>query len=199
MTRLFILLLSCLLPTLGSAAEVTLLYGTQDGGRFEHIDSNTTLDIAADSVWGMIIGTPLNRKQELELLYTRQRTRLQESGKTVPVEELIALDVHYLHLGGTVLSDPYSGWQGFLSGGLGLTHFNPTFSELDSETRPSMSLGLGARWMPSQRVGLRLETRLYGTLFNSQTSVFCGGGCVITVSGNLLTQYSLLAGLVFRF
>lgn len=199
MTRWFFLpLLLILHPAFASAAEVSLLYGAQGGGQLEHIDSGTTLDIAEEPVRALIIGTPLNNVQELELFYSRQKTRLKDNA-ALGDEALTALDIHYLHLGGTVLSERWAGWQGFLSGGLGLTHFSPLPSKPDPETRASMSLGLGARWMPTRRVGIRLETRFYGTLFNNNTSVFCSGGCVVAVSGDLLTQYALLSGIVVRF
>jgi hypothetical protein len=198
MIRFFLPLLLGLFSTFATAAEVSLLYGTQGGGELEHDDTGATLEMAEKPVRALVIGTPLNDEQELELFYSRQQTRLRDSS-AVSNETLSSLDVHYLHVGGTVPSDSLAGWQGFISGGLGVTHFTPLPSELDPETRASISVGLGARWMPTRRVGLRFETRLYGTLFNSNTSVFCSGGCVMTVSGDLLTQYAVFGGIVFRF
>lgn len=196
--RLCLPLFIGLFATAATAAEVSLLYGTQGGGNLEHVDTDSTLKMAEEPVRALIIGTPLNDYQELELLYSRQKTRLRDSS-AVADESLSSLDIHYLHLGGTVVSEPVVDWQGFLSGGLGFTHFSPLPSGVESETRASMSLGLGARWMPTRRVGLRLETRWYGTLFNSNTRIFCSGGCEMRVSGDLLSQYSVMGGVVFRF
>ncbi|MFO7594027.1 MAG: hypothetical protein R6X15_08310 [Pseudomonadota bacterium] len=196
--RFFLLPLLGLFPTFVTAAEVSLLYGSQGGGNLEHVDTDATLKMAEEPVRALILGTPLNDYQELELLYSRQKTRLRDSS-AVADESLSSLDVHYLHLGGTVLSEPVADWQGFISGGLGFTHFSPLPSGVDSETRASMSIGLGTRWMPTRRVGLRLEARWYGTLFNSSTSIFCSGGCEMRVSGDLLSQYSVMGGVVFRF
>jgi len=181
--RFFLPLLLGLCSTFATAAEVTLLYGTQGGGSLEDDATGATLNLAEKPVRALIIGAPLNDDQELELFYSRQESRLRDSS-AVASATLSSLDIHYLHVGGTVLSEKWADWQGFLSGGLGVT---------------SMSLGLGARWMPTERVGLRIETRLYGTLFNSNTSVFCSGGCVMSVSGDLLTQYAVFGGIVFRF
>lgn len=196
--RFFIALLLGLFSTWVTAAEVSVLYGTQGGGRLEDEAAGTTLELAEKPVRALIIGTPLNHEKDLELFYSRQQTHLRDSS-VVANGDIASLDIHYLHLGGTVLSEELAGWQGFVSGGLGVTYFSPLPNELDPETHASMSVGLGARWMPTPRVGLRLETRFYGTLFNSSTSVFCSGGCVLSVSGDLLTQYAVFGGIVFRF
>ncbi|SCZ68381.1 hypothetical protein [Thiohalomonas denitrificans] len=198
MTRLLLPLLFGLFPAFVAAAEVSLLYGLQGGGRLEDLDSGTTLDLAEEPVRGLLIGTPLDAGRDLEFLYSRQETRLRDNA-AVGEEVLADIDIHYLHLGGTVLSDHFEGWQGFLSGGLGLTHFSPRPGGQDSETRPSLSVGLGARWMATRTVGVRLEARGFGTLFNNNTSVFCSGGCTFAVSGDLLTQYAVMGGVVIRF
>lgn len=196
--RYHTLLPFALLCGLARAGEVTLLSGWQGGGALQHIDSDSTLSIAQAPVNGVILGTPLNDEQVLELFYSRQLSRLQASEVAVPQAELIGLDIHYLHLGGTAVTEEYGGWQGFVSGGLGLTHFSPALSGAEAETRPSMSLGLGASWMATRHVGLRLEARLFGSLFNSHTRIFCSGGCDFQVEGDMLSQYALFAGVVLR-
>ena len=192
------LLLLGLFPSAVSAVDISLLSGSQGGGHIEHISTGSTLNFADDSVNALIFSIPRHDNRDMELLYSRQKTRLEEAS-AVPAGELIALDVHYLHLGGTVFSEEFNGVSGFLSGGLGVTRFNPSPGGAVSENRASLSLGMGARWMPTSRVGLRLEGRLFGTLFNSNTAVFCSGGCTFAVSGELLTQYALFGGLVIHF
>jgi len=196
--RFLLLLLFGLCSSFVNATEVSVLFGTQGGGQLEDDTTGATLDLAEKPMQALIIGTPLNYEKDLELFYSRQETHLRDSS-ALPSADISSLDIHYLHLGGTVLSDELAGWQGFVSGGLGVTYFSPRPNGLDPETRASMSVGIGARWMASHRVGLRVETRLYGTLFNSNTSVFCSGGCVMSVSGDLLSQYAVFGGVVFRF
>jgi opacity protein-like surface antigen len=187
-----------LLTTSAIAVEITPLGGTQGGGVLTHIASGETLKLQEAPTQGLIIGWKLNREQEMELLYSRQQTRLQSSNSAIPQSDLFDLDIHTLQLGGTVLSETTHQLQGFLSGGLGITHYTPALSGADSETRASLSLGIGAKWMPVKNVGLRLEARGYGTLFNSTTSIFCSGGCTLSVSGDLLSQYALFAGIIIR-
>lgn len=180
------------------ALDLTPFYGSQGGGDLNHIDSDSTLSLKTTSARGLILGWPISSYQDEELFYSEQQTRLQQGDVAVPPEDLITLEIRTLQLGGTVLSDEYHGLQGFLSGGLGITHYSPSLSGAAAETRPSLSLGLGARWMPTARVGLRLEGRLLGSLFNSDTTVFCSGGCSFSISGELLRQYVLFTGLVVR-
>ena len=108
------------------------------------------------------------------------------------------LEVHYLHLGGTV-DVAQEKWTPFVSGGLGMTHLSPNRYGLDNETLFSLSLGGGLKWYPTNRLGLRFEVRGYGTLSDSSGSLFCDTGCDLEVRGNLLPQYETNLGLIFRF
>jgi hypothetical protein len=198
MGRTALILLLSLLASSATAVEITPLGGTQGGGVLTHIASGDTLQLQEAPTQGLILGWKLNREQEMELLYSRQQTRLQSNNPAIPQSDLFALDIHTLHLGGTVLSETTHQLQGFLSGGLGITRYTPALSGANSETRASLSLGIGAKWMPVKNVGLRLEARGYGTLFNSNTSIFCSGGCTLSVSGDLLSQYALFAGVIIQ-
>ena len=181
------------------ALDLTPLYGGQGGGHLGHINTGSTLTMDSTPVSGVIVSWPMSHFQEYEVYFSQQHTRLLEGDIAVPQQDLISLDVRTLHWGGTVLSEERgNGLRGFLSGGLGVTQYTPSLGVAAAEMRPSASLGLGARWMPTERVGVRLEGRLFGTLFNSNTTIFCSGGCSFTISGDLLTQYALFAGLVVR-
>lgn len=196
--RLTLALLLSVYTTATTAVELSFLGGSQGGGEIEYIDTGSTLNFADDAVRAVVFSVPRGDEKSFELFYSRQHTRLEEE-PLVPAGELMDLDVNYLHFGGALMSEQLYGLQGFLTGGLGITHYNPSLSGAAAENRVSMSLGLGARWMPSDRVGLRLEGRLFGTLFNSNTVIFCSGGCSFAVSGELLNQYAILGGLVIRF
>lgn len=198
MSRIYLFLPLILLSTTSSAFDLTALYGRQDGGRMNHVNTDSSLRLGQSDASGFILGRSISANRDLEIFYSRQQTELKEGEIMVPQEDLFTIDAQYLHLGGTVLSKPNHGLQGFLSGGLGITHFNPSLSGTSAENRLSMNLGIGVRWMPIERVGLRLDGRFYGTLFNSNTSLFCSGGCRLSVSGELLTQYAIFVGLVMR-
>lgn len=182
----------------GYAVEITPIVGHRGGGYFKHIDSEQSLKLKEDTSAGVILGFKYANMQEIELFYSRYSTTLKSGSTALAVSDLFDLDIHYLHIGGAVLSEATDTIKPFLSGGLGMTYFSPALDGADTETRPSLSIGAGIKWMPSKSLGLRLEARGYGTLFNSNSAVFCSGGCRIRVSGDLLTQYEFFAGLIFR-
>jgi hypothetical protein len=70
---------------------------------------------------------------------------------------------------------------------------------LANELRPSVSLGIGYQLPLGERFALRFEARGYATLVNSDSALFCSGGCVISVRGNTVTQGDVQLGFSFRY
>ena len=57
----------------------------------------------------------------------------------------------------------------------------------------------GVKVMPSERVGLRLQIRAWGTFVDSGAAIGCGtGGCAFGFSGSALWQGEATAGLILR-
>ncbi len=76
----------------------------------------------------------------------------------------------------------------------------PKGEGLTSETKLSLSLGGGARFYLTDRLGLRLDARWFGTFFNGSGAVFCSNGaCLLNVQGDTLSQYTATAGVVLAF
>lgn len=198
MKYLYLFFLLCLMSSSVLAMEITPLFGHRGGGDFSHIATDKSLSLNDSSAAGFILGAKQSATQDLELYYSGYSTKLASSSPLIDESEMFDMDVHYLHLGGTVTSGETSDLIPFLSGGLGVTYFSPDLSGADSELRLSMSLGGGVKWFPMDNIGLRLEARGFGTLFNNATYVFCSGGCVVEVSGDVLYQYELFAGIVVR-
>jgi hypothetical protein len=72
---------------------------------------------------------------------------------------------------------------------------------LDSETRFSLSIGLGARHPLGQRLRVRMEGRVFATAMDSDSTIFCSipGACDITVRSDTLIQWEASLGLSFAF
>jgi hypothetical protein len=61
-----------------------------------------------------------------------------------------------------------------------------------------MSLGGGVKWFPSERVGVRLEGRVFGTFVNTESVAATGPrGTVVVGRTDMLVQYNVTVGLIF--
>ncbi len=177
--------------------ELTPFAGYTVGGKFEDVDSGATLELRDEASAGLILDIREGANTQWEILYSRQATGAETSGS--PLD----LDVHYIHAGGTYQGSGEHA-RPFLAATIGATHFEPGLSGLDSETFFSFSIGAGLQLRPTDRIGVRLEARAFGTALESDTDLFCQSGpdanlCIIRSEGSILWQFEALAGLVFRF
>lgn len=182
--------------------EITPLYGYRGGGEF--IDNITQQKHTTDSseIYGVIIGFPYERGKDWEIYYSHQSSKLRSVSLTSPAPTSTAdipLSIDYLHLGGTAPISEQDKMKTFVSGGLGFTYLSPDFSGFQSDLRASLSIGIGMKYYFTDNLALRLESRVLGTMFNSNAALFCNGGCSLSINGSLFVQAEAFAGLVFRF
>ncbi len=182
--------------------ELTPFAAYRIGGDFEDDETGEEFDLDDSEAFGLIFNIRAKPQGQWEILYAQQSTEVDTAG-TFVASESIDLDVRYFQLGGTYLYDGDRVLP-FIALTIGVTHFDPEFSDLDSETYFSASFGGGIKMDLSQRVGVRLEGRVYSTFLESNSRIFCssdagGGQCLIESSGTTLNQWEARAGLVFRF
>ena len=182
--------------------ELTPFAAYRMGGDFDDDETGDDFDLEDSGAAGLIFNIATREEGEWELLYTRQSTDLDtESAPDAPPS--IDMDVEYLHLGGTYLFDGDNA-KPFIALTLGVTRFDPSFGDLDSESYFSASFGAGLKVDATEQLGVRLEGRVYTTLLDSDSNIFCSsnfgvGECIIEASGTTLTQWEARAGLIFRF
>ncbi|MBL8200240.1 MAG: outer membrane beta-barrel protein [Chromatiales bacterium] len=201
-----------LLPALSQAevkygVEITPFAGYRLGGQFESSEEgNTTgadIDIDDASSYGLIVNWPSVDNTEWEIYLGRQSTSLGTDGLFDPaVTPPAKLDITYLQAGGTYWFEGERAGP-YIVATLGASRFEPDDSSFDAETFFAFGIGGGYKIAPTSRVGLRLEGRVFGSVVDSDEAVFCraGGaasGCLIAVSGSVVWQWEVLAGLVFR-
>ena len=89
----------------------------------------------------------------------------------------------------------------FVSGLVGITHFDPREAGLSSETRFAHGVGIGIDYRIANNLGFRLEGRGIGTFLDSSGGIFCSSskGCAMYADSNLLLQGEVISGLTFRF
>ena len=199
MCRLSVSLLLCLLAATQVEAEdfeFIPFVGYRFGGTLESLDATETTDIDSANSWGFIVGRSASGNTRYELLYSRQDSGLAESPDP---NNAFDLEVHYLHLGGTV-DISRDRFIPFVSGGVGMTYMSPAGYGLEDETKFSLSLGGGLKWYPTSSLGLRLEVRGYGTVSDGNGSLFCDeANCNLRFRGDLMPQFETNLGLILRF
>lgn len=182
--------------------ELTPLVGYGIGGDFEDIDTGSELEFDEGGTFGLIFDIQADAITQWEVLYLQQSTEL-DTGELFVNQPILDVDLHYLHGGGTYVLE--GDWvQPYVAGSLGLSRFDPSPSDFDSENYFSFSLGAGLRFLPSKRVGVRLEGRWFLTFVESDSEIFCRTGgatnvCAIRVEGSTVSQWHAFAGVTFRF
>ena len=164
----------------------------------EGIDNDVTgerASVKSGVAFGVAADYPLDSARELQLFYGQQNTTLDPGGGLPRFD----FDVRYLHLGGTYFFDGPVGRGPYAVGGLGVTHFSPNLSGLQSETRASMNVGFGYLWPLGNAIAVRAEARAFVTLLNSSGGLFCSGGCTLLLSGDAFVQGQAMLGLTAKF
>jgi hypothetical protein len=204
-TSLFILLWLALQPALAADGprrfEVTPFAGYRIGGSFEDDETGEDFDIDDEKAFGLIVNIAAEANTQWEFDWSRSETQVD-----VPTadggSDKLDLDIDYFQAGGTYLWDGERA-QPFMVATLGAAHLNPDGGG-DAETYFAFSIGGGWRLWPTRRFGLRLEGRVYGTLIDSDSDIFCETGpenntCLIASRSEVLWQWQVLAGASFRF
>ena len=178
--------------------QLTPFVGYRLGGDFEDAKTEEEIELGDDASYGIILNVDYEENTELEFLYGYQGTELKPDDLFTG-ESFIGLGVHYLHLGGTYFWD-YEWAKPFVASTIGVTILDPHPGGLDSEVRFSLSIGGGVKLFASDRLGLRLEGRGFGTFFDGGGAVFCGeGGCSAIIESEVLVQFEFRAGVIFAF
>jgi hypothetical protein len=181
-----------------SAAQnaVSVYGGYRGGGSFQSDTSPYgSLGLKSSAAGSISLDWAIDPARQVQLFASYQSTDIEASASTPQVP----LNVSYLHLGGTNFFEGQIGRGPYVVGGFGVTRLAPGLDSLSAEYRPSMNLGLGYQWPITGALSLRMELRGYFTLINSDSSLFCSGGCVVQIKGDGLTQAEALVGLSLGF
>jgi opacity protein-like surface antigen len=176
------------------------------GGRFKLVESDTngvatqsSVSLADHGAFALTADLRADEGTQYELFYSREATGLRGNSAAPRTD----VTVEYLHLGGTVLLDDEQRVKPYMAGGLGISRFTPG-QDGSTDTRFSVSLGLGLRWPVTQHFAVRLEGRAFLSLVNPDAAVFCrsdqnGLLCRIHGNGQTFIQGEFLAGAAFAF
>jgi hypothetical protein len=178
--------------------QVTPYVGYRFGGDFEDEETGEEIEFGDDASYGITLNIDYEENTELEFLYSYQDTELRQES-FLGGESLLGLDVHYLHIGGTYFWD-FEWAHPFVASTMGVTLLDPHPGGLDSEIGFSLSIGGGVKLYATDRFGLRLEGRGFGSFFDGGGAVFCGeGGCRAIIKSDVLLQFEFRAGVIVDF
>ncbi|MBT8138767.1 MAG: porin family protein [Gammaproteobacteria bacterium] len=133
----------------------------------------------------------------IELFIASQRSNIQTKNTATQTTRNSELDSLHIQAGGSYQFAYAKNIRPFIGMALGGSRF--TSKDYDALNRVSFSFNAGVSFDLGQAVALRLDTRALGIVLDSRTEIFCAGGCVAKVTGNLWMQYSAAAALEFRF
>ena len=149
----------------------------------------------------MLIDFDTEPDKQIEVFLSRQNTHLSTTG-TFTGNPLFDLTIDYYHIGGIYMFPVFPNddrVRPFVSGTFGLTRMAPNRPDLTTENYLSLSLGAGAKIFFTKSLGLRFDLRGIYTAINSDSAVFCSGGCTIKVNSNGFVQTEIGAALLMRF
>ena len=184
--------------------ELTPFVGGRLGGSFRSTDAGgetARIRVDDDASFGLVVNLPSTWPTEWEFVLGQQATALDRRSASDP--RPLDLDITYLHAGGLYLFD--GEWaRPYLAATLGVTRLAPEDDAFRSETKFSFALGAGYKLFPASRFGLRLDARVWGTVLDENSDLFCragweAAGCRIRARGTVLWQWELTAGGVLRF
>jgi opacity protein-like surface antigen len=182
-------------PAFSQGFEVTALAGHTTPGSLEE-DTRTLQDLKLSGgfTWGASLGYFFSPSIGVEGSWTRA-----DSGALLSTadasQQLFGATIDRLQ--GSVVyqfGGAESRVRPFLTAGAGASIFGAT--DIDTETKLSFGLGAGLKWLPSKRLGARLQAKYTPTYLNDGGSDFCDpfGFCQ-----DGLNQFELTGGVLFRF
>jgi hypothetical protein len=186
-----------------SAIEITPFAGYRFGGTFENEEETARYELEDSASFGLLVNVPHDTNTQWEILYSQQASAEAIYEGDPGPDPLVDVDIHVLQIGGTYLFEGERAIP-YLAATLGGTHIRTNSTGSSDDTFFSGSIGIGMKFLPTSRVGIRVEARAYGTLVSSDSALFCSTGpdqnvCAIRLSGKLLSQVETFAGLTFRF
>ena len=201
MRTLMLLLLLSLAPAVASAQmqgdkELTGYFGWQYGGTQEYVTSYYTFPSGdfhanANINYGGSLTVFIKDYYGAELMYTYQGTDLLIRPATAPSTTIGDLTTHYMHIYGvrTVPVQPGK-TDAYVLGGLGATVYDLkadsrlTQDDFDSRWLFSFGMGVGVKIHTSEKVAIKLQTRLLIPVqWTSAGFYFGSGGSGISVGG----------------
>jgi hypothetical protein len=147
--------------------------------------------------YGVAFGMRLDEEDLVEFRWARQDTSVHVEG-TASSSNVVLDQYHGDFTREYILAEWPERARPFVIGSVGATHVGGGTS--GSFTRFSFGLGGGVKFYFARHVGLRIQGEWLPLVVNPQVNSFvCGGGCIVHLSGSLVSQGEVAVGPTFRF
>ena len=205
LTKLIPLIVLSTLPLASFATSISVddyvtvsaFLGGRTSENLKDSETGQTVKVSDNLAQALAVSWRYERNKEGELLFSNSKQNLKMDG-----EKNVSTDIYfsYIQFGGRVLFVDDSPFSTSLGLGIGATFFTPDNSRYDNEIAFSGNITGGLRYELNQQWALRGDLRVYGTVLNSNSTLFCGDGqCLVTVSGEIYVQTELMAGIEYNF
>ena len=181
-------------PVQQQTVQLAGLAGWGFGGSVRDVAFDESRSFEAAGVFGGALDLRVGPGWNVELLYSRQQTRLK-GGLAPPFD---VTQERYLIGIQQETGEERLRWFGTFY--LGATRWIPGLDGYSSDLRFTGGIGLGAKAFFSKNVGLRFEARGFYTLVKSDGGMACANGtCLFAFSGSGLWQGDVGGGLILAF
>ncbi|MCM2679387.1 hypothetical protein [Echinimonas agarilytica] len=183
--------------------DVAFLAGPSGSDSFESSDEDDfKLDTKSGNHAAMVVNYLQRYKGSHRLQY---ELYVGQTDTDLTLKDLHTLDtqrydmnIRYYHIGGTYeLSEPDRAMIPFVGASLGMSQFDA--ESFDTENEFSMGFSGGFKWLYKESVGVRVDGRVFATFMDTNSAIFCSGGCIGAVQSDVWWQYQITAGLMARF
>lgn len=181
------------------AVEVAPFGGYRVGGGFYELVTGQSVDLDGAGSFGVALNIPFRDDLQIEAFFTHQEARFTLPASLDAQRTRWRVTVDHFQAGG--LRELKRGRaRPFLTGTLGLTRYE---SGGDNEVRFSVAAGGGVKLLPAERLGVRLDGRVYATVVDAEGDLLaCAPGlgiCVGSIDAWVIWQAEFTAGVVVRF
>lgn len=184
----------------GQAIETSAIGGYVLSGKARYFDGE--IDVKNGPVWSLSLGYDTGYGNLIQFVYSNNYTSTEtiNFGPSTEYHEFDLMIQHF-HLGveKSLAYDELIRPYGAI--GLGLSAYSPQNSEFNSQVRFSASLGGGIKIFPTERLGFKIQGKLFLPMLFDGAGIYCstGSGCGGGSSFRIpIVHAELAGGVVFR-
>jgi hypothetical protein len=158
---------------------------------------NGDFDIKNNPAYGIALDVEVRPGTQVELFYERQESEMEFIPVTFgsPTQTLGDITTSYYHIG-AIQGFKRGKVMPFTGGTLGATSLDPSQANVATKWVFSFAFHAGAKIYLSERIGLRLNGRLFASFLDASAGLYFGSnGGGMAIGGSALWQWALGGGL----